>query len=625
MITVIIEHRCTGQKNLNHTHIATESLFIYDSYDYLEYDGGNPRPIIYQSYVKPNISPHVTMSGDFTPNTGVLYDTNDDEDYNIVIHIDYDGYTPPPSSGGSSGSGSSGTGGGTSDPVEDPDDIDPDTTTPSTATIRYFFKSTGDPADYNSGYTNVVNGTSVSAVTISHYGMTLVAGQTYVKTLNYYKNDNGTIVTKNYDITSPVGGYLLYNIVSTPELSSHEEYIKADYDIKVYCFKAPTITVAYTSTPDTLFGDPPATINVQPNAYGHVGSFAADWGMIGGMTVTTKVNVKSGYIFKQWDIKIGNTTTVNYGSGTYKEYRYTVDKFDDVTITANFERLPAVTTQIYPVGTGTTTPAAGTITPTDANYQITLNATPNDGYVFKNWSKNGTNLSEYDSYTYKASKGENVIITANFEKIPDPNSEDVEVPTGYENKMITNNELEEVSLYVFNKNGLDGSKCPTYGHISNANYNYNIISVNNSYGTNQCVKYSDITISGINAKITVYNRTTWGFKCPVIYLGVKNDDTVSYHSNGTYNGAVLSLNDRTFTIPISCNASSGNWYSNSGDNKLYVKVDGSEWDSNRRIEIEINGTKYSSGAEHKIEEQSTINLNTFLRNNYIIKVWVYPT
>ena len=37
-----------------------------------------------------------------------------------------------------------------------------------------------------------------------------------------------------------------------------------------------------------------------------------------------------------------------------------------------------------------------------------------------------------------------------------------------------------VSLYVFNKNGLNNSNCPTYSHISNANYNYNIISVKNN-------------------------------------------------------------------------------------------------------------------------------------------------
>ena len=138
------------------------------------------------------------------------------------------------------------------------------------------------------------------------------------------------------------------------------------------------------------------------------------------------------------------------------------------------------------------------------------------------------------------------------------------------------------------------------------------------------MKYSDIEISGITATIKVYNRTGGTVKCPIVYLGVENNNTISYHANGRYDGNVLAWNDKTFAIPVSCNASSGNWYSNSENNKLYVKVDGSSWGADRRIEIEINGTKYSSGNEHKIEVQPTINLNTFLRNNYIIKVWVYP-
>jgi hypothetical protein len=463
------------------------------------------------------------------------------------------------------GSRSGGTtpGGETNDPVEDPDDIDPDTTTPSTTTIRYFFKSTGDPADYNSGYTNVVNGTSISAVTISHYGMTLVAGQTYVKKLNYYKNVNGALITDNYDITSPVNGYLLCNIVSTPELSNSEEYFKTDYDIKVYCFKAPTITVAYTSTPDSLFGNPPATIHVQPNAYGSVGSFAADWGMLGGMVVTTTVsNIKIGYIFKWWNIKIGNTTTRDYGSGINKEYKYTVDKFDNVTITANFERLPAVTTQIDPSGAGTTTPTAGTITPTAANYQITLKATPNDGYVFKNWSKSGTNLSESVSYTYKASSGENVTIKANFEKIPDPGSEDIEIPTGYENKIATNKYIKDNILNVYSGyTGSEQNKCPTKSQIISRGGN--AISIENSgdYIQNQCVKISDITYGGRNANVKVYLKGGSGSRSMETFEVYDGDNKIANVSSDSYGiGRWHTLFSNTKFI------------ANNGSNYIFVRI-----------------------------------------------------
>lgn len=105
MINIKIEHRGTGQQNLDYDHTANSSLFIHDSGDYFEYDGGQPRSIIYTSYIKDDISPYITMYGDFTPSPGGFYETNDDEELNIVIHVDYDGYTPPIVPPGGDGTG----------------------------------------------------------------------------------------------------------------------------------------------------------------------------------------------------------------------------------------------------------------------------------------------------------------------------------------------------------------------------------------------------------------------------------------------------------------------------------------------------------------------------------------
>lgn len=509
-----------------------------------------------------------------------------------------------------------------SDKIEKPSNpSNPDTptnpSTPSTATIRYFFKDSGDPADYTTGY---VGGDSYTK-TIDHYGLSLVAGSTTTKTLTYY-TDSEQSETGTYSITSPKSGYLLYSVVSSPELDKYEEYKKADYDIKAYCFKAPTITVAYTSTPDTLFGNPPATIYVQPNAYGSVGSFIADWGMIGGMTVTTNFRLNTGYKFLNWTVKKGNTTETK----TDNKYRYTVDTFDNVTITANFERLPAVTLHVNPSETGTVNPSAGVKTPTGNDYKIKLTASPYDDYLFKNWTKNNTVISELQEYTYTGVKGEDSTITANFELIPiqdiDPSTPPI--PSGYDNKIITNKEIQQLSLYTFDLNGQSSDKCPTYEHIINTNYNYSIVGVkdNNNYSNEQCVKYSDIVIGGMIVKVIIITSTN--IKTPRIYLGTKNNNNNVYYSqlDDAYVNKDYITSDKTYQISINCL----DWNSDSAYNKLMIKVDGHGiWGGNgRHIWVKINNTEYGYVDDEQVftKEIETINLNTFLRNRYDITILV---
>lgn len=99
MINIKIEHRGTGLSILDHEYTAYSSLYILEGGDYFECDSGQPRSIIYTPYIKDNISPYITMHGDFIPSAGGLYATNDEEELNIVFNVNYDGYTPPPSGG----------------------------------------------------------------------------------------------------------------------------------------------------------------------------------------------------------------------------------------------------------------------------------------------------------------------------------------------------------------------------------------------------------------------------------------------------------------------------------------------------------------------------------------------
>lgn len=97
MINIKIEHRCTGQENLDYNYTANSKLYIYpeNEGDYFEYDDSNPIGLIYSPYIQNNISPRITIIGDFfTPSRGEIYETNDEEEYNIVINVNYDPLPP---------------------------------------------------------------------------------------------------------------------------------------------------------------------------------------------------------------------------------------------------------------------------------------------------------------------------------------------------------------------------------------------------------------------------------------------------------------------------------------------------------------------------------------------------
>lgn len=96
MIKIKIEHRGTGLAVKDYEYTAYSSLHILESGDWFECDSDQPRSIIYTPYKKPDIAPYITMHGDFTPSAGETYTTNDSEELNIVFNVNYDGYTPPP-------------------------------------------------------------------------------------------------------------------------------------------------------------------------------------------------------------------------------------------------------------------------------------------------------------------------------------------------------------------------------------------------------------------------------------------------------------------------------------------------------------------------------------------------
>ena len=121
-----------------------------------------------------------------------------------------------------------------------------------------------------------------------------------------------------------------------------------------------------------------------------------------GSTATLKAMANTGYTFTNWT-KDGSVVSTN------ATYSFTVS--EDASYVANFTALPqyAITVASNPFEGGTVTGAGSYYEGTS----VTLTATANHGYVFVNWTKNGTQVSTNPTYIFTVTAAGNYV--ANFE------------------------------------------------------------------------------------------------------------------------------------------------------------------------------------------------------------------
>ena len=121
-----------------------------------------------------------------------------------------------------------------------------------------------------------------------------------------------------------------------------------------------------------------------------------------GSTATLKAMANTGYTFTNWT-KDGSVVSTN------ATYSFTVS--EDASYVANFTALPqySITVSANPSEGGTVTGAGGYYEGTS----VTLTATANHGYVFVDWTKNGTQVSTNPTFTFTVTAAGNYV--ANFE------------------------------------------------------------------------------------------------------------------------------------------------------------------------------------------------------------------
>jgi hypothetical protein len=162
----------------------------------------------------------------------------------------------------------------------------------------------------------------------------------------------------------------------------------------------PTYTFAVTSN-HTLVANFLRLCNITTSAspFGY-GTTAGDGTYLQGNPVTLTATANAGYAFSSWTLdgkKVSGLPTYTFNASYSRAY------------VANFVKTYAVTVSATLGGT-----ARGTGVYKDGQ-TITVKASPKIGYVFVNWTENGTQISDLASYTFTVT-GERTLV-ANFAKI----------------------------------------------------------------------------------------------------------------------------------------------------------------------------------------------------------------
>ena len=182
-----------------------------------------------------------------------------------------------------------------------------------------------------------------------------------------------------------------------------------EYDRKVDLYKNGAVLESYDITDvDSIkfrrIDYVKAEYKVLPSGTGNVtidGSTTTPKYVVPGTNVTYVATAKSGYKFKGWnmegvEISTSNTLILPINSNT--------------EITAVFQNIPNYSVTVVSSGNGTVSSSSSSV---QEGGSVTLTATPNSGYVFKNWTLNGNVVSTQNPYT--ATVTANSVYVANFE------------------------------------------------------------------------------------------------------------------------------------------------------------------------------------------------------------------
>jgi uncharacterized repeat protein (TIGR02543 family) len=240
------------------------------------------------------------------------------------------------------------------------------------------------------------------------YGVALT---TYTVTVSAYPTEGGTVegggtfdVGDEVTVTAtPNEGY---RFVNWTDDGNNDVPVSTD---AIYKFDMPAKNVNYTANFEEILPETyTVTVSANPAEGGEVtgdGSFNA------GEEVTVTATPKEGYRFVNWTDDDDEGAIVS----TVANYTFEMPA-NDLNYTANFE-VEEIQPETYTVTVSAAPPKGGTVEgggTFDVGDEVTVTATPNEGYRFVSWTENGKVVSLEAEYTFDMSEADRTLV-AKFE------------------------------------------------------------------------------------------------------------------------------------------------------------------------------------------------------------------
>ena len=443
------------------------------------------------------------------------------------------------------------------------------TATPSTG--YHFVNWTVDGTEVStnatlSGYA-ITSACTISAnFVIDSYAVTIEANPAVGGAVSGYASGNydyGTTITVTAT-ANPGYHFVNWTVDGTEEGTS----TTLSYVITSAC------TVSANFEPDTF----EISASVAPENSGSVeGAGTYDYNSTCTLTATPNV----GYTFVNW-------TKNGVGVSNSATYSFTVTA--DASYVANFQRNSYnITVAAMPSNGGTAT-GGGTF---NHGVSVTVNATPNMGYQFVNWTVNGNVVSTSASYTFTATEALNLVANFLYAVVP---------PTVATNSQVTN---------VTGSSAQCGGQITStgYGYISAYGFCWNTTGEPTIQDSHYQVGISTTdpftyNITGLNANTLYYVRAY-----------ATNQEGTAYGNEVTF-ATMAQVTTAAVTAHTLDAIMGGSWVSGSGDATVtacgveYKEATASTWQT-ATMSVPASGTSFSGTV-------SGLTANT----NYVVRAYV---
>ena len=349
-----------------------------------------------------------------------------------------------------------------------------------------------------------------------------------------------TLTSGSYTSYTPaIGDGTQVTLTWTASNWINECSFEVEYSNQVLIYKGTNLSSSFQHTFDLDCSDQFNPLTITTTASPQAGGTLTGAGSYNpGESCTITATPQGDYTFINW--------TEN-GTAVTTQTSYTFSVYANRAFVANFSLPLDVTVTANPTGGGTVT-GGGTYT---YGTSVTISAEPASGYVFKNWTKNGSVVSCLSSYTITVT--ETAEYVANFEQVDGIVIGDAT----YTNAYLPMYSYYSLTEQIYTSEEMGGANDISSMSFFNAGSTsitrnidlYMVSTEKTSFGSTSdwiAASESDLVFSG-NVTVSAYSWVTIYFDTPFEYDGTSNVAVIVDDNTNTYNaytsGRVFETNE----------------------------------------------------------------------------------